>query len=91
MRKLLLYVVFCFLIAMGANAQEQAPDAVEQLSEERFLLLEGQVQSLKRDVVGLSRDLHSLMKEALFPSRTQVAIYISMDKSGNRPPGNGKD
>lgn len=75
--KRFLTILLWLTLAMGARAQDGVPDDVERLSAERFQILEGQVQSLKRDILGFSRDLHSLMKEALFPSETQVAIYIS--------------
>lgn len=75
--KRFLTVLLWVALAVNARAQEGTPDEVERLAGERFQVLEGQVQSLKRDILGFSRDLHSLMKEALFPSETQVAVYIS--------------
>ena len=80
MRRDLVFLLLCML-AMSARAQGPAPDGIEQFSSERFQVLEGQVQSLKRDILGFSRDLHSLMKEALFQSETQVAVYVSADQS----------
>ena len=41
--------------------------------------LDQEVQSLKKDVVDLNRDLFVLEEELLFPANTQVAVFLSMD------------
>jgi hypothetical protein len=41
--------------------------------------LDQEVQSLKKDVVDLNRDLFVLQEELLFPANTQVAVFLSMD------------
>jgi hypothetical protein len=41
--------------------------------------LDQQIQDLKKDVVDLNRDLFVLEEELLFPSNTQVAVFLSMD------------
>jgi hypothetical protein len=41
--------------------------------------LDERVQSLKKQVKGLNRDLFILEEELLFPSSTQVAIFLSID------------
>ena len=41
--------------------------------------LNGQVQDLKQQVIELNRDLFILEEELLFPSNTQVAVFLSMD------------
>jgi hypothetical protein len=41
--------------------------------------LDEQIQDLKKDVVDLNRDLFVLEEELLFPSNTQVAVFLSMD------------
>jgi len=41
--------------------------------------LDDQIQGLKKDVVDLNRDLFVLEEELLFPSNTQVAVFLSMD------------
>ena len=41
--------------------------------------LDQEVQGLKRDVVDLNKDLFVLQEELLYPSNTQVAVYVSMD------------
>lgn len=41
--------------------------------------LDDKVQSLKQEVMKLNRDLFVLEEELLFPSNTQVAIFLSID------------
>lgn len=41
--------------------------------------LDDRVQSLKKEVKSLNRDLFILEEELLFPSSTQVAIFLSID------------
>ncbi|MGH8200630.1 MAG: AraC family transcriptional regulator [Steroidobacteraceae bacterium] len=41
--------------------------------------VDGQVQSLKSDVLDLNRDLFVLEQELLYPANTQVAVFVSMD------------
>jgi hypothetical protein len=44
-----------------------------------FRTLDSEVQDLKKQVLDLNRDLFLLEEELLFPSNTQVAVFISMD------------
>jgi hypothetical protein len=41
--------------------------------------LDEEIQFLKQDIVALNRSLFMLEEELLFPSNTQVAIFLSMD------------
>ena len=41
--------------------------------------LDEEIQSIKKDVVDLNRDLFILEEELLFPANTQVAVFVSMD------------
>jgi len=44
-----------------------------------FKTLDEEVQGMKKDVIDLNKDLFVLQEELLFPSNTQVAVYVSMD------------
>src|SRR6202034_1222985 len=57
--------------AGGAAAGGAAADGTRSLDE--------QIQTLKKDVVDLNKDLFVLEEELLFPANTQVAVYVSMD------------
>jgi hypothetical protein len=74
--------------AQDANAPTAAPEftpdggASSQAAQQRnaeFRTLDEDVQDLKKLAVDLNRDLFLLEEELLFPSSTQVAIFISMD------------
>jgi len=41
--------------------------------------LDGDVQSLKKEVLDLNKDLFVLEEELLFPANTQVAVFLSLD------------
>lgn len=41
--------------------------------------LDEEIQSIKKQVVDLNRDLFLLEEELLFPANTQVAVFLSMD------------
>jgi hypothetical protein len=56
-----------------AHAAGETPAAKEAGS------LEGRIEELKADVIGLNRDLLVLEEELLFPASTQVAVFVSMD------------
>jgi hypothetical protein len=56
--------------APPAPASDVAPD---------FKTLDQEVQGLKKDAIELNKDLFVLQEELLFPSNTQVAVYVSMD------------
>lgn len=49
------------------------------LAEEGFTALDTETQALKQEVIELNRDLFLLEEELLFPSSTQVSVFVSMD------------
>jgi hypothetical protein len=61
-----------------AAATPPAPDAAADAAPDTRGL-DTEVQSLKKDVVDLNRDLFVLEEELLFPANTQVAVFLSMD------------
>ena len=91
-RYLLITVFMCVTGMMAVHAQESGPiesDAAlgeadvmaANEAEERaeFRSLDEDVQSLKKEVLDLNRDLFLLEEELLFPANSQVAFFISMD------------
>jgi len=62
------------VMAMSASAEANAASEREQ-----FRSLDKDVQSLKKEVLDLNRDLFLLEEELLFPANSQVAFFISMD------------
>jgi len=81
-----------FAIGTSAAAEDVAPmeaesamvaamsdEAAESASRQEFRSLDQDVQSLKKEVLDLNRDLFLLEEELLFPANSQVAFFISMD------------
>lgn len=60
-------------------AASKAAGVEEVASREKFRSLDQNVQSLKKEVLDLNRDLFLLEEELLFPANSQVAFFISMD------------
>jgi hypothetical protein len=60
--------------AFAADAADPAADPAAGRSA-----LDAEVQSLRREVVDLNRDLFMLEEDLLFPASTQVAVFVSMD------------
>ncbi len=70
------------LLVTGAGtvvAEDSAEAGFEEAQRQKFRSLDEDVQSLKKEVLDLNRDLFLLEEELLFPANSQVAFFISMD------------
>ena len=65
--------------ADAAVADSMAAELGEAQARQEFRSLDEDVQSLKKEVLDLNRDLFLLEEELLFPANSQVAFFISMD------------
>lgn len=65
--------------ADAAMAEAVSAQASESESRDQFRSLDQDVQTLKKEVLDLNRDLFLLEEELLFPANSQVAFFISMD------------
>jgi len=65
--------------AGSAQSTEPATDAQAPVAAPDTRALDEDIQSIKKDVVDLNRDLFVLEEELLFPANTQVAVFLSMD------------
>ncbi len=63
--------------SMLAEAQSLEIDEAQARAD--FRSLDEDVQSLKKEVLDLNRDLFLLEEELLFPANSQVAFFISLD------------
>ena len=52
----------------------------EELSGQEMQSLDGQVQEIKSDVLSISSELSILEERLLYPSNTQVAVFVSIEK-----------
>jgi len=68
---------FLWVIACCLTAQDLPAWALEPVEEESSISAE--VEDLKGVLLNLNRDLLILEEELLFPSNTQVALFLSMD------------
>ncbi len=70
-----------FLAGVAMSMPVLASDAAEPAAEPAAprSALDSEVQSLRREVVDLNRDLFMLEEDLLFPASTQVAVFVSMD------------
>lgn len=59
-----------FLLTLPAFAQEVSKEQIKGLDE--------QVQEIKSDVLGIAAELNQLEEKLLYPSDTQIAVFVSM-------------
>lgn len=67
-------ILSAMLVASIAFGQDAAGDAGTT-----FKGLDQDIQSLKKEVLDINRELFVLEEELLFPANTQVAVFVSMD------------
>jgi len=67
------------IAALAISATSVAQDGDEADSRDEFRSLDMEVQTLKKEVLDLNRDLFLLEEELLFPANSQVAFFVSMD------------
>jgi len=65
-------VVACSLASI-ASAADPSPQELRSLDE--------QVQEIKTDVLAIAAELNSLEEQLLYPSNTQVAVFVSLERS----------
>ena len=92
-KRFTLFTILAMLAGLtSAIAQDAAPieseaalgdtlemEVGEAQARAEFRSLDEDVQSLKKEVLDLNRDLFLLEEELLFPANSQVAFFISMD------------
>ena len=67
MKKLVIVLALLWLIPLSQAAENSAAN------------LDDKIQTLKKEVMKLNRDLFILEEELLFPTSTQVAVFLSTD------------
>ena len=72
--KLLVFITVLVMAGLSFAATQEDP----RLDDE-FKSLDGRVQDLKKEVLEINRDLYILEEELLFPSNTQIAVFVSVD------------
>lgn len=69
--KKVIILVSCLALIFGFSYSYSAGDQAKTLDDK--------VQALKKEVMQLNRDLFILEEELLFPTSTQVAVFLSTD------------
>jgi hypothetical protein len=65
---------FMLLALIGLSTVSVA----EEVSKEQIKGLDEQVQDIKKDVLGISTELNLLEEKLLYPSNTQVSLFVSL-------------
>jgi len=68
-------IVLAFLLGLGSGRGWAAPSDQQQMKG-----LDEQVQEIKSDVLGIAQELSRLEEKLLYPSGTQVAIFVALAK-----------
>jgi hypothetical protein len=72
-------------ILAAASLFASPPVSAEEISEAHMQSLDEQVQEIKSDVLGIAAELNLLEERLLFPSNTQMAVFVSLaDGKGAR-------
>jgi len=67
---------FILSLAMGMLS---VPAYAEAVSKEQIKSLDEQVQEIKADTLSIATQMRLLEEKLLYPSSTQVALYVSLD------------
>ena len=67
-----------FLIPVLLVAGPVAPGIAQELAGDDMRSLDGQVQEIKSDVLSIAAELNNLEERLLYPSGTQVSIFVAM-------------
>jgi len=68
------------LVAICALCLADVPAQGEEISKEEMRSLDEQVQEIKSDVLSIAAELSQLEEKLLYPSGTQVAVFVSIAK-----------
>ena len=71
MPKSILTLMLTLLVCLGSPA-------VGEISQEEMRSLDEQVQEIKSDVLDIASELSLLQEQLLFPSNTQLAVFVSL-------------
>lgn len=67
------------LIISAARADESSTNAPASPGDDPTVSVTANVESLKKKVIELNRDLFILEEDLLFPASTQFAVFVSLD------------
>ena len=71
--------IIVFLVSILITTSVISATQKDANLDDEFKSLDGRVQTLKKEVLEINRDLYVLEEELLFPANTQIAVFISVD------------
>ena len=74
MRRFSKTILFAVLMVVAMQLAAYAKEA----SKEQIKGLDEQIQEIKSDVLGIAEELNQLEEKLLYPSGTQIAVFLSM-------------
>jgi len=74
-------IVFALLFCLGSvTGWAQQKEQQQQTDQQQMRGLDEQVQEIKSDALSIAQELNRLEEKLLYPSGTQVAIFIALTK-----------
>jgi hypothetical protein len=70
--------ILWIIVAAQLSWISGSPGAAQDVSKEQMQGLDEQVQEIKSDVLSIAAELSGLEEKLLYPSSTQVAIFVSL-------------
>jgi hypothetical protein len=70
MFRVMIFVISMLLLSLPVSAQELAREQLKGLDE--------QIQEIKSDVLAISAELNHLEEKLLYPSHTQLALFVAL-------------
>lgn len=67
------------IMLLALVAAPVATVAAQDLSRDNMRSLDGQVQEIKSDVLSIASELSNLEERLLYPSNTQVAVFVAIE------------
>jgi hypothetical protein len=73
------YRLIVWAVVLGLLSVSGVPGVARAGSKEEMRGLDEQVQEIKSDVLGIAEELGLLEEKLLYPSNTQVSLFVSLD------------
>jgi hypothetical protein len=78
--KMIVLGISALVVVLPAYAQEAPKEQSKDAPKELTKGLDEQVQEIKTDVLAIATELNQLEEKLLYPSDTQIAIFVSVAK-----------
>lgn len=70
-----------FILSVGVFCLILTSTQAEEVTKAQIKGLDEQIQDIKKDVLGLTAELANLEEKLLFPSNTQLSLFVSLNGS----------